>query len=600
MTLTRRSFFASATAAIPALAQNADAAGARRDHILWSVLEKPYPPEGAWRYENFALAAYYLNQRVGEANQAILTEREKEFPAMLKNKNFHWHAYILERLYFLFHDNQRMNAAASNAILDMLWQWAGPSCRLSMTLPERDWWMWGSENHHVQAWSGFWGAAVLFNRHPEYRNRKYGDGSTPLQMAPAFAAYFRRFAAERAAKGLLVECNSEYNKYTLGGLYNLADFAIEPILRKRVRMLLDLYWTDWAIEQIDGVRGGSRQRSYPGRSSTLESPGSALAWFHFGLGKMNKNPSVVSSATTSYRPSPIVARLALDPKGRGVYQYVSRRPALITSLKKANFVDDPANPFYAPTGVYTLDPDAGGLARYTWCTPDFVMGASMVPARDRKVWAAIASQNRWEGVIFAGDPVARIFAQPLPPERGSVYNANWSVENKGVLIVQRLKSTNAHGQRVWFSESLKRAAKGGWIFAEAPRAFAAVRVVAGKTTWEAGDKGIWLRCADEFSPVILEVARRSDFPGFAAFQSAILANPLAWGKGRLDYKSSFYKTALTLFADYSQAPQVDGKPVNYRPKKVYDSPFLDSDYGSGVVTIRKGQEKLVLDFIKSK
>jgi len=35
---------------------------------------------------------------------------------------------------------------------------------------------------------------------------------------------------------------------------------------------------------------------------------------------------------------------------------------------------------------------------------------------------------------------------------------------------------------------------------------------------------------------------------------------------------------------------------NYSPKKVYDSPFIDSDFGSGIVTIRKGGHALVLDF----
>jgi hypothetical protein len=53
---------------------------------------------------------------------------------------------------------------------------------------------------------------------------------------------------------------------------------------------------------------------------------------------------------------------------------------------------------------------------------------------------------------------------------------------------------------------------------------------------------------------------------------------------------------LTLLADYSAAPQVDGKPVDYRPVQVYDSPFLQSKFGSGIVTIRSGGRSAVLDF----
>jgi hypothetical protein len=109
---------------------------------------------------------------------------------------------------------------------------------------------------------------------------------------------------------------------------------------------------------------------------------------------------------------------------------------------------------------------------------------------------------------------------------------------------------------------------------------------------------MWLKCVDPFSPIIIEVARKGDFKEFDAFQSAILSNPLQWEKNKLDYTSNLYKSSLTLFADYSRPPLVDGKPVDYRAKKVLDCPFIQSDFGSGVVTIQKDGRKLVLDFNK--
>ncbi len=593
-----------------------DEPATRRDAMLRAQLAKPYPANGCWHYEDFALAAYWLNQRTAEANQALLTEREKEFPAVLKEGSFHWHAYLLERLYFLFgstsqHHPGRMSAEAEAALLDMLWRWAEPRCRLEMTLPERDWWIWGSENHHAQAWAGFWGAAQIFARHSDYQNRRFADGTAPAQMAAAFNDHFQRFARERAAKGLLVECNSNYNKYTLGGWYNMADLAQDAELRLRMRKMLDLFWADWASEQIDGVRGGSRHRCYPGDSSTVHSGLDGASWFHFGLGTaQSQHPSVMCAATTLWRPSPVVAELARDAGGRGVYEYVSRRPGLAApgGEKPRNFVDDPAHPFHEARGVYGLRPEGGGLLRYTYCTPDFVLGTSLVEARPKEDWTNISSQNRWEGVIFGGHRTARIFVQPLQPKRGSVYNANWSVQQRGVLIVQRLQGSNARGQRVWFDASLPRVETNGWVFAEAPRAYAAVRVVEGGSAWEPDtveqhhggkgrtDLGVWLRCLDEFSPVILEVARKADFADFAAFQRATLDNPLRWENRRLDYTSRFHNTTLTLSADYSRPPLVDGQPVNYAPQRVYESPFLQSDFDSGIVTLRKEMQEVILDF----
>jgi len=605
-------------AAVAVLA-NVDEPGARRDTVLRAQLARPYPAEGCWHYEDLALAAYWLNERTSEADQAILTERQKEFPDSLKDGGFHWHAYILERIYFLFardssHFPGRMSAEAEAALLDMLWQWAGPRCCLEMTLPERDWWKWGSENHHAQAWASFWGAAQIFAKHPDYKNRRYADGTTPAQMAAAFNDYFKRFARERAASGLLVECNSGYNKYTLGGWYNLTDFADDPVLRRRFAMLLDLFWADWAIEQINGVRGGSRHRCYPGRDSTDGSSMDGVAWFHFGLGReKSQHPSAMCAATTFWRPSPVVSELALDVAGRGVYEYTSRRPGLAQPRKEGeplpNYVSDPKHPFHVPDGLYPLRPDGGGLLRYSYCTPEFVIGTSMVEARPKEDWTAISSQNRWEGVIFAGHPTARIFAQPLTPKRGSVYNANWSVQKRGVLIVQRLKTAKAaKGQCIWFDAALRRVESDGWVFAEAPQAFAAVRVVNGGTAWEpdsieqhrkkkgATDTGEWLKCVNEFSPVIIEVVRKADCASFAEFQRATLANTLRWEKNRLDCTSRLNKTTLTLFADYSRPPLVDGQPVNYAPQRAYNSPFIQSDFGSGVVTVQKGSQKLILDF----
>ena len=203
----------------------------------------------------------------------------------------------------------------------------------------------------------------------------------------------------------------------------------------------------------------------------------------------------------------------------------------------------------------------------------------MVEARLNSGWANFSSQNRLDGLFFGGHSTARICIQSQGEKNRSFFNANWSVQSKVVLVVQRLKdgfSQEAKGHRVWFDQSLERAEKNGWVFAQGPQAYAAVRVVEGASEWKRDvpekkdDKpgpGMYLCCKKELSPVILEAARKSDYPSFAAFQSAILGNRLSWKNNRLDYRSNLYETKVTLFADYSQVPQVDGVPVDYAPAK---------------------------------
>jgi len=588
-----------------------DGVAERRDTILARQVASPYPRSGAWHYIDFALAALCRNERLGEANAALLTLHE-EFPVDPDPRrepsgeevaDAHWQINLLHRIWWLFHRRSRffpgrLTPEAEAALLDIFWQSARRHCRIAYADPERTWWVWGSENHGAMSRSGFWGTAHILARAPAYRERRYEDGSTPAQMAGAWDAFFRRYARERAGKGLLVEIGSTYNKYTLQGWYNMADFAEDPVLRRRMRMLLDLFWADWSIEQIDGVRGGGKHRIYPGPASArgYASSGQGMAWLYFGLGTPHtKHPGHMCAVTSAYRPPALVADLALDVEGRGVYEYVSRRPGL-------NLLPKPQE---AGADTYVLRPNYGGILRYSYCTPDFVLGTSMVEARPHTDWSSISSQNRWDGVVFAGRPDSRIFAQPLKPTRGSVYNAHGSVQHRGVLILQKLRThRHAHGQRIWFSADLERAEAGGWVFAEAPRAFAAVRVVRGGTHWEEPAphdrvEGAWLTCEDPFTPIILEVVRKRDAADLAAFKTMILANPLSLDGKALRYRSGHTGDAFVLHTDWSRPPEINGRPIDFRPPKVYDSPFIQSEWDSGVVVLRKGRRRVVLDFNRS-
>jgi hypothetical protein len=460
----------------------------RQEELLQAQLDDVFPSTGMWAHESFALSAYWLDSDKTIADTGLISCLEDIDPSLgktlyeddVERGHFHWNAYILERIYFLFsaqsdHFPGRMSTAAEGAVLEMLWDWAQPICDIEMADPDNVNFVWGSENHHVQAWASFWGAAQIFKDHDDYKNLTYDDGSTPAQMAAAFDDYFKAYTRNHSLTGLTVEVGSPiYAKYTLGTWYNLADFAEDAELKAAASSMLDIYWADWAIEQVDGVRGGSRHRSYPGANSILQSGEPGIAWFHFGVGEpVSKHPGRMCGATTFWRPSRATVALALDVEGRGSYEYASRRPGL----------NDPTPPTQPPSpdgwGYYALEPSGGSLLRKTWSTPEFVMGLSQVPALPKANWSNISGQNRWNGVVFSGDDTARIFTQPYYPITGSVYNAEWGVQHKGVQILQRLGTSysDADGQKLWFDSALTLTESNDWIFVDAPNAYAAVRVV---------------------------------------------------------------------------------------------------------------------------
>ena len=57
---------------------------------------------------------------------------------------------------------------------------------------------------------------------------------------------------------------------------------------------------------------------------------------------------------------------------------------------------------------------------------------------------------------------------------------------------------------------------------------------------------------------------------------------------------------LVFNAANNDVPTIGGRYVEYAPANVFESPFLESRYGSGVVEVRRGREKLVLDFREDK
>ncbi len=591
---------------------------ARQSKTLRAQLKKTFPPRGMWHYENFAMAAYWLNEQTATADEGLLQLKRELFPTALESfeaGGFHWHAYLQQRLYLLFssrskHFPGRMGIKAEKAVLEMQWRWSAPVCRRELASTDRVWWYWGSENHHLMAWVSFWGAAHIFKDHRDYKDLRYADGSTPAEMAAAFDEYFKVYARERATKGLLAEVASPtYAKYSLNTWYNLADFADDPVLRKRMDRLLNVYWADWAIEQINGVRGGSRHRCYPGRASNAQSGGAQAAWYHFGKGvELGRHPGSMCAATTFWRPAPLVVSLALDTEGRAEYFYTSRRPGLKEPGSPMNFVKDASHPLYQARGINRIHPQGGSLLRTSWCTPDFVMGMSQVAPLTRNEWTPISGQNRWNGIIFAGHETARIFTQPLLPKKGSVYNAEWGVQDKGVMILQRLRASNAKGQMIWFDNALRRLEKDGWIFVEAPHAYCAVRIVLGGGTWKTDsveqrrdgkgrdNLGKWFSLNDEYAPIIIETIRKQDCAGFTTFQKGILTNPLSRQEGVVEYRSGFYKTRLTLPVDANGPPLINGTPVDCEPEEVYQSPYLKGGFANGIVRIQMGGRSLILDF----
>lgn len=97
--------------------------------------------------------------------------------------------------------------------------------------------------------------------------------------------------------------------------------------------------------------------------------------------------------------------------------------------------------------------------------------------------------------------------------------------------------------------------------------------------------------------VILEVMSKEDRKELDAFKNKVKSLQLRIDGCLIKYQT-VYGDTLTFDTKQQKNPTVNGKPVDYEPANVHHSPYVNSVYDSGVVTIRKDDQELMLDFNK--
>lgn len=540
----------------------------------------------------FAMRACELNEQLDEANAALREmchyhlERPQTF---FEIHSFPGACGHLSRLYRLYGPRgtkapNRLTKETCAVLERTMWEWANQKSNIRDAEVEQSqtWWITASENHHAHHFTTCWALTGTLRNVPTYQDKPLKDGHTPAEHYRAWTVYLKEYLRQRACRGMFIEIDSpSYATTVINTMYACYDFSDDPVLKRRAGQLLELYWAQWAEQQINGVTGGAMTRCYP--EKTYGSVGflPVAASYAVGIGEPKfHHEAFLPVATTSWRAPDVVLEIAANRGNQEPYEILQRRPGLAVKG------------YHRPPN-YRLRTDFGGILRYTYCTPDFIMGSLITEARPDEDWTAISSQNRWAGVVFKGHPNARVFAIPYGEK---AMNGFWSLQSKGTTITQKL-TPKVKDWRVFFSEAglSEPTTIGTLVVAEAETAYVGVRIVSGGSRWEAHKAGRWLICSDANSPVIIEAARKADYKSFHAFKEALKTRPFSFDKSVLTYQSLAGET-LTFYADKSRIGKINDTPVDLAPQHVFHSPFVSSIWESGVVTIQYGEENRILNF----
>ena len=575
------------------------------------------------------------NRLLQEAQQGIIAHEKGEGEMTIEiasSEHVKWQMRTWNRIYQLFHDKStfypgRLDAKMQEMIEQMFWLYVSKMSLFERASLDHIWSIHGSENHEMMHYSNALLALQALKNSPKYKGRKLPDGRDIETHCEAWNSYYKEYCVSRAKHGLLVEVFSAYGpSYTLPEIMNMRDLSEDEVLRERMDKLLHLIWADWAVGQLNGVRGGGRTRIYkedPENIRQLTQWGSGDRWRTMSKVLLNESewwsPRQVPNhpiqgmafvmATTGYRLPNIIMDIAQDVEGRGEYTYVARRIAKQKQMLAKNIPVKHA-PWYA------LDPEDPRMIGYDYCTPDYVMGSLLIDPTLPRVsshlyqegqdllegYPALTSQNRYHGIVFASDVNARVVPQCEGIANGKTYGEQQAVQHKNVLLVQRHAKAKTTGDMrvIWGGKGMRSrlTENSGWLILKEGKAWLGVKgfsrtklnTVCG-STW---DNDVILRMNDGKAPVAFVAGRIKDFSDIDAFTKYLqgFVGKLENGRFILTEKSNDF---LSLHLESGTLPEIYGKPINLNPDMLFDSPFMSSEHGSGVVIIEKGHRKLKID-----
>jgi hypothetical protein len=251
--------------------------------------------------------------------------------------------------------------------------------------------------------------------------------------------------------------------------------------------------------------------------------------------------------------------------------------------------------------TFPISPEPA-IVNYCYKTPEYAMGGAVQDPKGND--SGITRQDRWSGILF--NDATRTKIVPIAETQNSqsnstrVHNAYWNVQHKNLMISKKMRDAKYMGRlMVYITPSLERVERDGWVFSSNGSAYAAVMAIGGQN-WDAAkqnwtDTQFLVSKAPNAPFVFLAGGKSDGFESFDQFQDYVLkrvsltetddglviARP---GEPEVVY---FYN---------GQPALIGGKPIDLKPSMTYDSPYLRSKWGSGIVEAHWGPLKSVYDF----
>jgi hypothetical protein len=588
---------------------------------------------------------YYFSSTAGKFKGRMSEEAEKKLLEVLWERTYekndiHWARQ--STWYLDGSENHDLNAKTSSLV----------SSRIFMNEPD-----YKDRIYPDYGFGGgyFYGHSGYLGQNPGDRTKSSGgranlkDGKeyTAKDHYHAWLKYFKAYFPERARHGFFVENYAPgYSKHTWNMIDLARSFGGDESLSSLIDDFADLYWAAWVQAAPGGILGGPKTRHHS-KATDWDSNARMIS---VKLGsKGNNHVWGYWNELSSYKLPKVVWKMALDREGMQRFVYKSRG------------IGEEVNKLPRPPGTersLVIEPNSRFL-KYVYVTPQYTLGTQM--DYPLAAHSHLSTAGRWHGMTVAADAKARIVpvgigVEPTNPVVISNKVGKITMElmyktsqHENTFIFQRTENyllidpdwfplknlqskQGVYVGNAW--DSVKEDA--GWIFFKKGDVYAGIRPVVrdvdfekakmekirpGNSSWQRPhfdatvkmnehsyawneDKSIIL-LNNDFTPVIIQSGDKALFGSFASFMQSVknarleLYNTVVHEFDELVYTPPGKDAPEMIFnAGNMEIPRIGGEYINYEYPMTFDSPYIKSNYGSGVISVNYGGESMNLNFNK--
>ena len=457
-----------------------------------------------------------------------------------------------------------------------------------------------SENHMLAFLTARYLMAKEF---PEELFQAYGKTGAVLSLEDG--QHLKQFIRFRARQGWGEFDSGGYQFLVFNTLLTLYDHSENGELVGLSEKMCNLMLADAAVDTVDGLYGGARGRVYD--ATVLDASRASLNHLQYlyfsiadpqpesgqerllNLNRLSRWEIMNESLFSSFLPMEMVAAIATNRP----------QPYVNQERKHLHNMAD-------PLPEVPLD---GSIRKYLWYTPEYTLGCvqqqDAYPVDlDAGVYAK-HQQHDW-ALTISGGTKTRIFTHhPGTSGQHTYWTGDFgclctsTFQNESVAVAvfdippaESYQKIHAYLPRSEFDEIVEDA---GWIFVRKGAVFAALYLSGGYQWTSAGDwDDLEVISSGPKKASVLEVGTAAEFGSFLDFRNQIKLNSVV-----------FDSASMTLTYDSNQAGKIEINHAGMRRVNdvdvdldypSYGSPYMQSPWDSGVITLRHGGAETVLDF----